>query len=162
MRTIGLTNRGNKRYRYGTGRLAALLAAVLLVAGGCGDQGLADLLNAFSGDGIVKEPLPPGGEAAAPTAFPESYGVLVGETLDVAASDGVLANDRYVFALVDFTPVSEQGGLVELRLDGGFRYTPPSGFVGSDHFEYDVENDLGVATGRVLVKVLATDSVPVP
>jgi hypothetical protein len=157
-----LRNSGNRGCRLGTGTFTATLAAALLMAGGCGDQGLADLLNAFSGDGIVKEPLPPGGEAAAPRAFPESYGVLVGEMLDVPASDGVLANDRSVFALVGFTPISEQGGLIELRLDGGFRYTPPSGFVGSDHFEYDVENDFGVATGRVLLKVLEADSVPVP
>ncbi len=163
MRTMGLKTRGNGSRRIGAGTLIVALTGALILAGGCGDQDLADVLNAISGDGIVREPLPGGGgEAAAPEVFPESYGVMVGETLEVPASAGVLANDRYVEALVGFTPITEQGGLIELRLDGGFRYAPPPGFVGSDYFDYDVQNDIGTATGRVLLKVLAPDSVPVP
>ncbi len=160
MRTIKSPIQGCGRCRPGAG-VAALVGALLLAAG-CGDADLADVLNAISGDGIVKEPLPPGAEASAPVTNHESYGVLLGETLEIAAHEGVLANDRYVEALVGFTPITEQGGLIELYPDGGFRYAPPLGFVGSDHFEYDVANELGVATGRVLLKVLAPDSVPVP
>ncbi len=96
MPTMGLPSRGNGRCRPRAGGIAVVLTCVLLMVGGCGDQDLADLLSAFSGDGIVKEPLPAGGEAAAPVANRESYGVLFGETLEVAARDGVLANDRYV------------------------------------------------------------------
>lgn len=162
MRTIGVLSGGYRPWRSGAPAFTAGLVGVLLMVGGCGAAGLSDLLNAITGDGIVREPLPPGGEGVAPNVLPESYGVLVGETLSVSPSDGVLANDRHVEALVGFTPITEQGGLIDLRLDGGFTYAPPPGFVGSDYFEYDVRNAVGDATGRVLLKVLAADSAPVP
>jgi hypothetical protein len=64
-------------------------------------------------------------------------------TLVVSDANGVLANDTLGFPaarIVDENPTSANGGSVTLNLDGGFSYTPPSGFTGIDTFEYCLDN----------------------
>ncbi len=75
-----------------------------------------------------------------PTALDDDYRVAVGRTLTRAASRGVLSNDAdsdsVTIAAVLVRAPSD--GVVNLRVDGGFDYTPASGFEGVDSFEYRV------------------------
>src|SRR5207248_2394074 len=69
------------------------------------------------------------------------YSTTAGAALDVAAP-GVLANDSDP-ANTPLTPVLVEAplnGRLALNPDGSFSYTPNSGFVGTDHFTYEVFN----------------------
>lgn len=77
----------------------------------------------------------------APVATNDSYSVIKGTTLAVAAG-GVLANDRDpnrdpLTAVLVHAPVN---GSVKLNEDGSFNYVPKAGFAGADHFIYRVHD----------------------
>jgi len=79
---------------------------------------------------------------SAPGSVP--YHGALDTTLSVADGDGVLLNDDLGFPaaeIADLTPPTSAGGSVVLTVDGGFDYTPPSGFTGIDTFEYCLDNE---------------------
>lgn len=92
----------------------------------------------------------------APQAAPDSYGMPAGETLLVAAADGVLKNDHdpeggAISAQLVSAPAY---GTLELAADGGFRYSPEQEFSGEDVFEYRAsDGKLSSASVRVTITV---------
>jgi len=76
----------------------------------------------------------------APLAADDAYEAAAGETLTVAASQGVLANDGdadgdVLTAVLASAPVY---GSLTLNTDGSFSYVSPSTLVASDSFSYTV------------------------
>jgi hypothetical protein len=81
----------------------------------------------------------------APTATNDSYGTVRDVPLVVDAEHGLLAgefdSDGDPFTVISFTKTSF-GSLI-VHPDGSFTYTPDAGYIGFDHFEYTVADDLG-------------------
>lgn len=78
----------------------------------------------------------------APVGVADSYAVQVGDTLNVNAADGVLANDSDEDG-DDLTATLLQGprnGQFSLNADGSFTYTPDAGFTGTDTFTYSLND----------------------
>ena len=97
-----------------------------------------------------------------PEAGAKSYGVSPGQTLTVAASNGVMTNVTGlagVSAAVSVVTPPEHGTLT-LNADGSFSYTPASGYTGTDSFTYRVNaNSLLSQTATVTIAV--SDQSPV-
>jgi VCBS repeat-containing protein len=98
----------------------------------------------------------------APVAADDQYSVSVGQTLQVNAAQGVLANDtdpdnNVLSATILATSTN---GTVTLSLDGSFSYTPNAGFLGPDTFTYTVSDGLG-GTDTAAVTITVASSVPV-
>lgn len=73
------------------------------------------------------------------------------------AAPGLLANDTTTIgtlSAVAGTFGTAQGGSVAVAADGGFVYTPPSGFSGVDTFTYTASNGTGTDTATATVRVL--------
>ncbi|MCA9217941.1 MAG: tandem-95 repeat protein, partial [Planctomycetales bacterium] len=91
----------------------------------------------------------------------DSYFTLPGETLNVSASDGVLANDVDVdgpemnAALV----TTASNGTLDLGTDGSFSYTPNGGFEGDDTFTYQFTD--GILSSSPTTVTLSVSSQPV-
>lgn len=96
-------------------------------------------------------------ENTPPIANPDSYTLLKDEVLTIAPAQGVLANDTDDYGglfIADYDATSANGGTVVMGSEGGFEYTPPTGFTGVDEFEYTVEDDGGLQTiGQVTINV---------
>lgn len=101
-----------------------------------------------------------------PVASADNYVVNEDNVLVVSAAEGVLANDADIdgdslqayFASNGCAPCN---GRVELRRDGGFRYTPNANFFGQDEFFYTVRDGVaGNATGHVGITVLPVNDAP--
>jgi len=88
---------------------------------------------------------------SAPQAVDDQYNVQPGETLQVAAGDGVLANDFDVDGdgLIAVLAEAPAQGVLVLNEDGSFTYTPAEGFTGTVTFSY-VASD-GQANSNVAV-----------
>jgi Big-like domain-containing protein/flagellar hook capping protein FlgD len=87
-------------------------------------------------------------------AVPDAY-VVAGDTLRVSAP-GVLANDRDSngYPLTAQLGSGPSHGLVQLYLDGSFRYVPQLAFWGADTFTYIASNGHGAtAAARVTLAV---------
>ncbi|MCB1134263.1 MAG: cadherin-like domain-containing protein, partial [Verrucomicrobiae bacterium] len=94
---------------------------------------------------------------AAPVANPDSYSVASGGVLAIAAP-GVLANDSdadgdALTAVPDSAPAH---GTLDLDADGGFTYTPDSGYTGTDSFTYHA-NDGETNSPSVVVTLSVFD-----
>ena len=80
----------------------------------------------------------------------------------VVAAPGVLGNDSDEDndpLTVDTTPVTAPAdGLLALNADGSFTYTPGGGFVGTDTFEYRIDDGAGGAD-TALVTIVVDDGV---
>src|SRR5262249_36755497 len=77
------------------------------------------------------------GQQNAPTANDDSYGADSIEGLNISAAEGLLANDVDVDSETTAGVVDPPAhGTVSLGSDGGFQYTPTSGYVGQDSFTY--------------------------
>jgi uncharacterized repeat protein (TIGR01451 family) len=74
---------------------------------------------------------------------------------------GVLANDIGTPAatVTVFSGATAQGGTVTIAANGGFSYTPASGFDGIDSFEYTISNALGSDTAQVTIEIEAAPRV---
>jgi hypothetical protein len=91
-----------------------------------------------------------------PTAAPDAATVAAGGRLEVAAAQGVLANDAGtgLTARVDVEPAH---GTLALAADGSYTYEPAAGWSGTDTFTYTATDDGGsVTTGLVTVTVTPT------
>lgn len=99
----------------------------------------------------------------APIAQPDSYDVLIGETLNTTAdSNGVLSNDTDIDqndslkAEIINRPAN---GTLTLRPDGSFAYSPASEFEGVDSFTYRTVDTGGLTSNAtVTVNVLSEEA----
>ncbi len=98
----------------------------------------------------------------APVAIPDSYSLL-GDT-PFTAGLSPIANDIDVdgdtLTLFDLDSNSAQGGTVVVD-NGSFTYTAPSGFTGSDSFNYRVSDGLTTSSGTVTLEVSLNNRPPV-
>jgi hypothetical protein len=100
----------------------------------------------------------------APTAVADSFSALANHTLNVAAP-GVLANDSDVDGdgLHAHKVNSPAHGALTLADDGGFSYTPASGYTGPDAFSYRAyDGSVESATRIVSLTVSAIPPNPTP
>ncbi|MFN3168769.1 MAG: Ig-like domain-containing protein [Phycisphaeraceae bacterium] len=87
---------------------------------------------------------------------PDAAGLLAlgsdrdGDTLTLATIDGVAVS--FIDAATPSSYFTAQGGLIELYEDGGFHYTPATGFVGEDAFTYTL-TDGGHASEPATVRI---------
>jgi hypothetical protein len=98
----------------------------------------------------------------APVANGDDYNTTSGSTLNVGAP-GVLSNDNDGDSdpLTAVPGTGPANGSLTLNADGGFSYTPNSGFVGDDSFTYmanDGTTNSGAAT--VTIHVVAGNAAP--
>jgi len=99
-----------------------------------------------------------------PTATADSFSALANHTLNVAAP-GVLANDSDIDgdSLTAVKVNSPAHGVLTLAADGGFSYTPTSGYTGPDAFSYKAsDGSLQSATRIVSLTVSAIPPNPTP
>ncbi len=77
--------------------------------------------------------------AGLPQAAADAYATTIDTALTVPAATGVLANDdgSPLSVVVHGQPVH---GTLTLAADGGFTYTPETGYVGTDAFSYTVSD----------------------
>ena len=78
----------------------------------------------------------------APIAVADGYFVLPAETLVVSSEGGILVNDVDIDgpSLTASLVTPPSSGVLELRGDGSFVYTPHDGFIGTDTFRYAVSD----------------------
>lgn len=93
-----------------------------------------------------------------PVAMADSYETTVNQTLQVEASQGLLANDTDPdgdMLTVNVTPVSDpQSGTLTLQPDGSFNFIPDPDFTGSDSFIYQISDSNGnTAEANVTIQV---------
>ena len=89
-----------------------------------------------------------------PGAVADSYSVAAGQTLNVGGA-GVLANDdgSGLSAVLVSGPAR---GVLTLNRNGGFRYTPASGFSGVEHFSYRDTDASGESSLPATVTIYVT------
>lgn len=95
-------------------------------------------------------------DPTAPNAVSDSYRTKKDTVLNVAAAQGLLANDTDDGPLVCIveTKSTSQGGSVTINANGSFIYTPPSGYLGNDTFTYTAkDSDDKTDTANVTIKV---------
>ena len=136
----------------------ALLGEALLDGGGIGTLSYGGDPYGGDGDPYGGNGDPYGGENNPPVAEDDHYLTVAGETLQVDAAAGVLANDwdpdDDPLTAVLYADV--QDGSLTLNADGSFSYTPDAGFTGADSFfyrAYDGEDYSDVA--EVTIEVYA-------
>jgi hypothetical protein len=92
--------------------------------------------------------------AILPIANNDSYSLFSNHTLTVAAASGLLLNDTGIGTLTAVKVTDPSHGNLSLSADGGFVYTPTTGYVGGDSFTYVAHNtngDSNVATVSLTV-----------
>ena len=123
---------GHKRF------LGAALAAVLLFPGCGGSE------NSFvrTGTSTVLS-------GASPVAQNDSFNAIGNATLNQAAT-GVLANDTPNGATISaFDSTGSRSGTLVLNQDGSFAYTPATGFIGTETFNYTLGGSAGLSTATI-------------
>ncbi len=108
----------------------------------------------------------PGRSGEAPVALDDAYLIQQGDTLDVAAANGVLVNDLDpegddIIASSYSSPVH---GTASMTTDGSFTYQPDSGYEGPDTFTYTIYDGTSYSeTGTIHIDVLpAANRAPLP
>lgn len=115
------------------------------------EHGLGAALDAT----VTFEVVPSDGAAnTPPVPVQEAYVVEAGQTLAVPAS-GVLANDLDADgdALAVLQSFGAYKGDAALAADGGFTYTPPAGYLGTDWIEYQITDGASRVTARTRIVV---------
>lgn len=95
----------------------------------------------------------------APTAVDNTYILTVDNTFTISNEKGVLNNDGDVEndeIKVDVTTLTFPSGTLEMSELGGFTYTPPNGFIGTDSFTYKV-TDGNLLSAEATVQFSVTD-----
>jgi hypothetical protein len=87
-----------------------------------------------------------------PFAAPDAAGTFAGTPVTIAVIGNDGDPDGTSVAIHDFDATSAAGGTVALS-SGKLRYTPATGFVGTDSFTYDVVDPTGRVSGRATVSV---------
>ncbi|MCP4787289.1 MAG: tandem-95 repeat protein [Fuerstiella sp.] len=96
----------------------------------------------------------------APTAVADSYSVVFDSVLNVAAADGVLANDSDAEgAAITASLVSgTTDGTIVFNANGSFEYTPNAAFIGTDSFTYSASD--GTTSQQVAATIIVTPPEP--
>ncbi|MCB9722365.1 MAG: Ig-like domain-containing protein [Candidatus Omnitrophica bacterium] len=95
--------------------------------------------------------LVPGSFRSSPLAVPDMYSCTGNVPINVSAGSGLIANDfddnipGLTLAAGSFA--TSQGGTIVIASDGGFLYTPPAGFTGTDTYSYSLMDGNGVGGG---------------
>ncbi|MBL0047301.1 MAG: tandem-95 repeat protein [Bacteroidetes bacterium] len=105
------------------------------------------------------------GNNTAPIALNDTFSVAEDNTLSIAAS-GVLINDsdldNNALTVVNFDPISVNGGTVVVNANGSFTYTPFLNFNGSDSFTYVISDGFGgTDTASVIITVTPVNDAPI-
>ena len=89
-----------------------------------------------------------------PAAQPDSYSTNEGQTLNVGAGDGVLANDTDPDGdtLTRFRTSGPSNGTLTLQPNGAFSFAPATGFAGTATFTYEA-SDGTLRSSRVTVTI---------
>jgi methionine-rich copper-binding protein CopC len=101
--------------------------------------------------------LVPGSVTATPVGVNDSYAANRDTALTRPAAAGVLVNDFAglpAATVTGFQTPTPHGGTVTIAADGGFTYTPASGYTGPDSFTYTLSNAAGSNTATVSLDVL--------
>jgi VCBS repeat-containing protein len=119
------------------------------------DSGGAEVVRIFT---VVVQPQPD-----APVGVADSYTVAEDTILDVAAPQGVLANDfdpdeneTDNLKVQPGTFTQPANGTLELLENGGFIYTPDPDYFGPDSFTYRAVDPTGRATPPITVSLTVT------
>jgi VCBS repeat-containing protein len=99
----------------------------------------------------------------APRATQDSYVVLEDTPQNVAAVEGLLANDNDVdgYPITALLLTGPARGILTLNVDGSFRYTPAANFVGSDSFVYAASDEITQsASATVSFTILSVNDAP--
>ncbi|MBK8501165.1 MAG: hypothetical protein IPL46_02590 [Saprospiraceae bacterium] len=101
---------------------------------------------------IMLTTLVPGNFKSSTLAIDDTYACKGNVSIDVPSGSGPLSNDfDDNIAGLTVTPVTfttMQGGSIIININGGFLYTPPAGFTGTDIYLYTINigNGLGTLT----------------
>ena len=97
-----------------------------------------------------------------PVAEDDAYVVALGESLSIAAP-GVLANDQTSGSLSLQAILVEEpvDGILQLKSDGSFTYTPSIDYATQDSFVYQASNVLLSNTATVTITIVDPDGPPV-
>lgn len=99
-----------------------------------------------------------------PVANTDTYQAVKDSVLNIAAAQGVLANDTDDYGglfVASFDAVSASGATIVMQPNGSFSYTPVSGFTGSDSFGYVVEDNGGLQDSGVVNISVDQENVPI-
>lgn len=108
--------------------------------------------------------IPAGGGNVPPVARADGYTLNEGQTLAVAAANGVLANDADANGnpLTAVLVAGVATGTLTFNPDGSFAYTPPADFSGSASFTYQVDDGMARSnTATVTLTINAVNDAPV-
>lgn len=131
--------------------------------GGAGGLGAGGVGAAMDGGAPVGGEAS-GGAPSAPELLPDRYLIQQGQTLSVAAKDGVLANDSGALTVtgVDDADVARDPALdadLEITADGALSFSPAADFFGRYVASYTVEDAAGhTATSSVTFVVQPVES----
>lgn len=90
-------------------------------------------------------------------AVDDLYETDADTTIFVNAPNGVLVNDYFYDAFIEFPETSVRGGVVVGNSDGSFTYTPPPAFAGTDAFEYELSDSFSSSVATVTIIINATN-----
>lgn len=99
-----------------------------------------------------------------PVANTDTYQAVKDTVLNIAAGQGVLANDTDDYGglfVSSFDAVSANGATVDMQPNGSFSYTPAANFTGSDSFGYVVEDNGGLQANGVVNISVDQENVPI-
>ncbi len=94
----------------------------------------------------------------APVAQPDHFIARANTTLDIAAGNGLLANDfdpngNSIYALSYHMPAH---GTLSVSTNGSLHYTPDTNYLGSDTFSYTISDGALQATSTATIQVLGS------
>ena len=93
----------------------------------------------------------PGTFRSSPLALPDAYTCTGNVGLNVPAASGLKANDfddnTAGLTVTAGTFATSQGGSIMVVADGGFMYSPPAGFNGTDTYTYTLNDGNGIGGG---------------
>jgi hypothetical protein len=98
-----------------------------------------------------------------PVARDDLYTMLEGQTLQISATAGLLANDTDVdgdVLTVRNVSAVNGGGELTWNENGSFTYTPAAGFMGTASFTYEAWDGQAASTATVRIEVTASLAAP--
>ena len=112
---------------------------------------------------ILTKDIPGTPDNAAPEALDDSYTLDEGETLTVAVTDGLLANDSNPEnATLSIELLTEpEYGVLDIQADGSFSYIHDHSETTSDTFTYRISDGTATATAHVSLTITPVSDAPI-